>query len=64
MTKATIILRGSRAGTEDTSDMFEYWDGEVRFENLEIFQPSASRAAWAWLAPSTCPPTPIDPNKR
>lgn len=35
---ATLILRGSRDGTEGTTDLTEYWNGEVRFDNVKIEQ--------------------------
>lgn len=40
----TLVLRGSRAGTEATTDLIEYWNGEVRFENVAFDQPDAGAA--------------------
>jgi len=51
-TQVTIILRGSRDAALDTPDMFEIWDGELRFEDLpveEVLTPTTTPAAIQYI---------------
>jgi hypothetical protein len=56
----TVILRSSKAAAMRTPDLCEIWDGELRFENVEIVPPD--HISWSWndhhFAPRVTPRRP------
>jgi hypothetical protein len=51
--KVTVILRSSKSVAAETFDLYEIWDGELRFENVPVLEKgeAENEASTAWVKP-------------